>query len=129
MSDFDEKDLLKPFKDEKTQKELNKPLNDPSGINLEDQEYMLKVLDMVDKGKIDLYSTSSLINADVLKNLIGEKQAEMELKAATLLASIREIKDLYGAGFGTSYQIQNLVHRLKENVEFIEEAGGDVFII
>ena len=60
---------------------------------------------------------------------LGEKQAEMELKAATLLASIREIKDLYGAGFGTSYQIQNLVHRLKENVEFIEEAGGDVFII
>lgn len=125
----DDKKQLGIHKDIETQQMLNKPLADPSGIDLEDQKFMDKILKMVDEGDIQLHVPSSIINQSVYDKLDGEKQNAIEVKAVTILASIRELKGLYDAGYGTSFQIQNLVERLHDNVETIEDAGGDIFII
>ncbi len=114
---------------EEVQKELNKPLANPSGMTLSDQQFLDRVIKFVNEGRINLFSVDSVINHAVYDNLEPKLQAKIEIEALTVLSSIREIKGLYDAGYVNSYQIQNLVAKLKLYVTNIEETGGDVFII
>ncbi len=120
---------LSVHKDNQTQNMLNKPLADPTGVGLEDQQYLEMILKYIDQGKIELYVPFSLLNTDLYNQLDEKKQGELDLKAVNVLSAIREIKDLFDAGFGTSFQIQNAVKRLRNTIETIEGEGGDVFII
>ena len=46
-----------------------------------------------------------------------------------LLSALRDIKGLYDAGQKDTYQMQNLIDRVQNTKERLEEEGGDLFII
>lgn len=117
------------FQDDKTQKGLNAPLKDPSGVNSENEEFLKMLIEMISDGKINLYRPNSLINNEVYDQLSEQEQGKVDLEAVNLLSAIREIQGLYENGFEGSFQIQNQVHRLRLIKERLEQEGGDLFII
>lgn len=116
------------YKDDKTQQELNAPLAD-SGVAQKNQEFLDLMLKLIEDGKIDLYKPATLINHEVYDKLSEEKQGKADLEAVNLLSAIREIKGLYDAEYQDTYQMQNLVDRVRNTKERLEEEGGDLFII
>lgn len=108
---------------------LNTPLKKDDGVNREDKTFLDLVISLITEGKIDLYKPSSLLNNAVYDLLDEMKQGQADLEAVNLLSAVRELKDLYDAGFTNTFQMENLVHRLRETKERIEESGGDLFII
>lgn len=117
------------FRDSKTQQELNTPLKDDSGVNAADREFLKMLISLIEEGKIDLYKPDTILNWEIYNHLDEQKQGKADLEAVSLLSAIREIKGLYDAGYGESFQIQNLVQRLKVSKERIEADGGDLFVI
>lgn len=111
------------------QKKLNEPLKDPSGMTEADHAFLDDVISKLEKGKINLYSPSSLINQDVYKGLSDEVQGKIDLNAVNLLARLREIKGLYDSKRTDSYQFENLVEQVRLTKESLEDDAGDVFII
>lgn len=126
---FDENKQKAVFVDDKTQKELNAPLSDPTGVDPADQEFLEMVVKMIDEGVIDLYKPDSLINHEFYDTLSEDRQGKADLEAVNLLSALRDIKGLYDGGFKDTFQIQNLVHRVRNTKERLEEEGGDMFII
>ena len=118
------------FKDEATQRNLNTPLQDSTGkLDGKDQEFLNLVISLIDDEKINLYQPATLMNSEIYDKLDDMAKGEVDLEAMNMLAGIREMKDLYDNGFQETYQMANLVHRLRLTKERLEEIGGDVFII
>lgn len=117
------------FRDEKTQKELNTPLADPDGSSGEDKKFFELVMQMINEGKIDLLNPETLINHAVYDKLSEEDQGKADFEAINLLASLRELKGLYDHGYADTYQMHNLIQRVRKTKERLEEKGGDLFII
>ena len=118
------------FMDEATQKNLNTPLQDSTGsIDGKDQEFLNLILSLIEEGKIDLYKPSSLLNNDVYNTLNDKQKGEVDISAMNMLNAIREIKGLNDNGFRDTFQMNNLVSKLRYNKEELESADGDVFII
>jgi hypothetical protein len=111
------------------QQSLNKPLGHPGGLSEKDTAFMTMLVDMVDKKKIDLYKPGTLLNTAVYDQLNEGAKAKAELDAFNMMATIREINKLWKAGMRNTYQIENLVHKMRLTKERLEEAGGDIFII
>ncbi|MBL4694533.1 hypothetical protein JKY72_04150 [Candidatus Gracilibacteria bacterium] len=116
-------------KDENTQKELNAPTVDPTGVSPEDSAFLDLLIQMVGDGKIELYKPSSLFNDEVYDKLDTKRQGSVDMASINMLSAIRNIKDLYENGFKDSFQIQNLVHDLRVKKEAFEDTDGDLFII
>jgi len=112
-----------------TQTELNKPLDYPGELSRKDQDFLNLILDLIEKKKIDLYRPTSLLNHAVYDNLNESSKAKAELDAFNFLATIREIKKLHEANLGKTYQMENLVHRMRVTKERLEKISGDIFII
>ncbi len=125
----DEKQQKEVFIDEAHQEELNKPLEVKGGIKDENKKFLEFVVGLVNEGKIDLFTPHSLINDSVYNTLPEQKQGEVDLEAVNTLAAIRNIKGLYDAGHAESYQMENLVEKLRTTKEKFENELGDVFII
>ena len=87
------------------------------------------LMEFIASEKINLYRPESLLNSQVYDKLGREAQGKVDIEAVNMLAAIREIKDLHDAGFGNTYQTQNLVYRLRVSKERLEEIGGNLFII
>ena len=117
------------FIDPKVQQELNTPWKDNTPINPADQAFLDLVIGLVNDKKIGLYSPDSLINKTTYDKLSSQDQGKVDLEAINMLASIREIKGLYDAGYRDSYQIIYLVNTLRLSKERLENQGGDLFII
>lgn len=117
------------FLSDEAQKLLNTPLVMSQPMNSQDQQFLNVVMDLVNSGKINLYGPSTLINHDVYDKLSLDKQGKVDFEAINLLGAIREIKDLYDHGFAQTFQINNLVERLRLTKERLESEGGDLFII
>jgi len=118
------------FKDEATQRSLNTPLQDSTGsLDGKDQEFLNLVISLIDDKKIDLYQPSTLINSEIYDKLDDLAKGEVDLESINMLAGIREMKGLYDNEFQDTYQMANLVHRLRLTKERLEETAGDVFII
>ena len=115
--------------DEETQQELNTPMSDPSGLNQKNQEFLNLVVSMMNDGKIQPYTPSSLINEEVYNGLTEEQRGKVDLEAVNMLTALRQIKDLHDAGFTDTYQIKNVVDTARNTKERLEEEGGDIFII
>ncbi|PIR55206.1 hypothetical protein COU74_02270 [Candidatus Peregrinibacteria bacterium CG10_big_fil_rev_8_21_14_0_10_36_19] len=115
--------------DDKVQQELNTPLVDPSGFDAEDKALLSLILELLKSGKIDFYKPDSLINFNVYDKLDEEMKGKIDFEAVNLTTAIREISDLHEGGFDESYQMQNLVHRVRLTKERIEDASGDLFLI
>ncbi|MFH1218695.1 MAG: hypothetical protein V1679_02540 [Candidatus Peregrinibacteria bacterium] len=117
------------FRDNKAQKKINTPLSDPNGVSGENKAFLSLVVKLIDKGKIDLYAPSSIINDGVYGKLNEQMQGKTDLEATNLLSALRDIKDLYDAGMKDTFQMNNLLERVRETKERLEEIKGDVFII
>lgn len=114
---------------EDEQIQLSKPLKDESGVDPADAEFMNMVVDKIEKGEINLYRPSTLINESVYDALDEVARGKADVDAFNLLSSIREIHNLWKSGDRESFQIQNAVHRIRVTKERLEEVGGDIFII
>jgi len=126
----DENQQKSVFMDEATQKNLNTPLQDNTGsMDGKDQEFLNLIISLIDDGKINLYKPSSLLKNEIYDKLDDKAKGEVDLAAMNMLNAIREIKGLNDNGFKETFQMQNLVHRLRMNKEQLESADGDVFII
>lgn len=115
--------------DPKTQSELNIPLKLGAGIDPEDQRFLEMLMSYIADGKIDLYKPDSLVNSEVYEKLDHSSKGKVDIEAVNMLSAIRNIKDLHDAGYGDTYQTQNLVYRLRISKERLEEVGGNLFII
>ncbi|MBU1151911.1 hypothetical protein KJ632_03750 [Patescibacteria group bacterium] len=129
MANTQEQQIKSVYKDEATQKMLNEPLKDPSGVDPEDQQFLQLIVNLINEGKINIYSPSSLLNEPVYLSLDDDKKSKADMEANNLITAIREIKDLYDNGFTETFQIKNLVAKLRDNKERIEAVAGDIFII
>lgn len=125
----DESQQKAVYKDPQVQKELNTPLSDPTGVSNENDKFLHLVISLINDEKIKLHTPSTLINKAVYDDLSEEKQGLADMEAVNLLSAIREIKDLFDAGYKDTYQMQNLVERVRNTKERIEEKGGDLFVI
>ena len=126
----DENQQKSVFMDEATQKNLNTPLQDNTGsMDGKDQEFLNLIISLIDDGKINLYQPSSLLKNEIYEKLDDKAKGEVDLAAMNMLNAIREIKGLNDNGFKETFQMQNLVHRLRMSKEQLESADGDVFII
>lgn len=117
------------FVDPAVQAQLNKPLAEPGGIPKEDKAFLEMVIKLINEGKINLYNPETLINKQHYLTLTPEVQAKVDIEAFNLLTALRDIKGLYDTGNSETYQMQNLVQRVRLSKERLEEEGGDFFII
>lgn len=115
--------------DPETQKVLNTPLKANENMTSEDEQLLNQVVSLVNEGKINLYQPSTLVNQAAYSSLSSEKKGQVDYESMNLLTTIREIKGLYDAGFNGTYQISNLVSRMRTEKERIETERGDIFII
>lgn len=125
----DENQQKAVFVDEEHQKELNKPLPLNEGMDAVTREFLDLLIAFVESGKIDLYKPHTVLNDAVYSTLDEQKKGAADLEAVNILAAIREIQGLYDAGYVESYQMKNLVERLKFGKEELEKERGDLFII
>lgn len=125
----DENQQKSVFVDEQTQKELNTPLSDPKGVGGEGEKFLKMLINLIDEGKIDLYKPETLLNKKNYSKLSEEEQGKVDIEALNLLSAIREIKGLYDSENKETYQMKNLVERIKNTKERLEVKRGDVFII
>jgi len=112
-----------------TQETLNKPLQLENGLEAKDKEFLNMVEDKITKGEIQLFQPSTLLNKPVYENLGEQDQSKADLDAFNILTSIREIHKLWQAGHQETYQLANLVHKIRLTKENLENIGGDIFII
>ena len=113
--------------DDQTQKRLNEPLKHDG--NSKNKDFLETVVKLVNEGKIQIYKPDSLINHEVYDKLDQAAKGKVDYEAMNLLMVIREIKGLYDAGYKDTYQIDNLVEKLRVTKERLEIQGGDLFII
>jgi len=125
----DENQQKAVFGDEQTQKELNTPLSDPTGVGSDNEEFLKLLVSLIEKGEIDLYKPATLINQPVYAPLDEKTRGQIDFEAMNLLAAIRDIKGLYDAGYKDTFQMQNLVDRVHDTKKRLEDEGGDIFII
>lgn len=116
--------------DQKTQEELNKPLEAPKmEESPEDRQFLEMILEKVEKKQIDLFTPSSLINHAVYDAISDDARGKADFDAVNLLATLREIKKLCDAGFKDTYQTMNMVHQVRLTKERLEEISGDIYVI
>lgn len=111
------------------QKSMNKPPTDPEGFDADDEGFLHEVLNKVSSGIINPYVASSLYNQHIVDKLDSESQARVEITAQNLLAIIRDLVSLWEYDKNPSYQLINLIHKLRVTKERFELAEGDVFNI
>lgn len=115
------------FVNPQIQQELNAPLKYTGSS--QNKEFLEKLIKLISEGKIGLYNPDSLINHAVYDKLDQQAQGKADYEAMNLLMVIREIKGLHDAGYVDTYQIDNLVEKLRVAKERLENVGGDIFII
>ncbi|MFA5829520.1 MAG: hypothetical protein WC843_03430 [Candidatus Gracilibacteria bacterium] len=122
-----------PFQDavisDEVQQRLNQPLANPESMDPKDEQFLAMIMEKVDKGEINLYRPSTMINYVVYDKLDANLQAKVETDAFNLLATIREIRGLWSMGDRNTYQVENLTHKIRVTKERLETAQGDVYII
>lgn len=112
-----------------TQKKLNEPLVNPSGLSREDETFLNLVVEKVENKEINLMQPSSLINHAVYDQLSPEKQGKIDFDAVNLAATLRNIYELWKFYQKPTYQIQNLVHKVRLTKERLEQISGDVYVL
>ncbi len=115
--------------DEETQKRLNTPLQKSGSLEPEDDAFLKDVIAKTEKGSINLFTPSSLLNKPVYEKLPNEKKAVVETEAFTTLAALREIVNLWRTYQTSTFQLQNLIHKVRLSKERFEKDIGDVFVI
>ena len=113
----------------KEQEALGKPLGHPGGLSGKDKEFLNLLVEKIEKKEINLYQPNTLMNHAVYDKLSEQDRTKAEFDAFNMLGAIRDIYRLWQADHRATYQLENLVHRIRETKERLEEAGGDIYII
>lgn len=122
-------DLITRGVDDNVQKMINKPQMDPTGVNSTDAEYMEAVINLINKGEIDLHTPNTLMKNEIYNKLGDKEKGIADMNAVSLLNDLRQMKKLYDSGDKDSFQIQNLIQRIRTVKERIEKQCGDVYVI
>jgi hypothetical protein len=112
-----------------TQEVLNKPLAHPDGIDEADRVFLRTLVEKIEKSEIKLFQPGSLLNHPAYDKLDEQAQGKADIDAFNLLSAIRDIYRLWQTGERETYQIENLVHRIRLTKERLEAAGGDIYVI
>lgn len=112
-----------------TQKMLNTPPVNPQGFDPADQAFLNQIVANIDGGKINLYAPSSLLNHAVYDGMPGDRKSKVDTQSFSLLAALREVYGLWKAYQNPTYQLLNLLHKIRLTKEQFETEQGDVFII
>ncbi len=115
--------------DENVQQMINKPQMDPTGIDATDAQYLEAVIGMINEGKLDLHNPDTLMKKEIYDSLDDKSKGLADMSGVTLLNDLRQMKKLYDLGDKESFQIQNLIQRIRVAKERIEAQCGDVYII
>lgn len=115
--------------DPKMQEELNKPVSDPEGISKEDMDFLQKVMELIENETINLLNPTTLINYKVYDALTEELKGKADINSLVILSTLRDIKTLWDLNEKDTYQIKNLVHKVRVTKERLENDIGDVYII
>ncbi|MFC1810444.1 hypothetical protein ACFLZH_02995 [Patescibacteria group bacterium] len=115
--------------DEYVQDMINKPQIDPTGIDDTDLEFMKKVIALVENKTIDVHTPETLLNKKVYDGLEESAQGKADLNGVNLLNEIRQIKILWDKGDRDSFQIQNLIQRMRHTKQRVEKEIGNCYII
>ncbi len=114
---------------DETQQAVNNPIEDPTGMDGDDQMLVNMIVNLIDEGKINLYQPSSLINQEVYDGLDDEKKGRVDQQAFNMLSTVREVYNYNQSDFtNNSYQFQNTVQKLREQKEQTENEIGDVYV-
>lgn len=111
------------------QSNLNKPVSLPTGLSEANKKFLEDVMGKIGKGQIDLLKPSTLINTAFYDTLPSNIRGEADMNAVNLASALREIKSLYDLKLADSYQMENLVERVRVTKERLEEVSGDIYII
>lgn len=122
-------DLMHEGVNDEVQQKINTPQSDPTGIDDTDAEFIEKVIRRVEDKRIDIHTPATLLNLPVYDELGDEAKSIVDLNGFNLLAEIRQIKKLWDLGDKDSFQIQNLVSRMRLTKQKIEKDHGDCYII
>lgn len=108
---------------------LNQPLMSDAANDSENEAFLDLLVSLVKEGKIDLYKPASLINDPIYGRANEEARNKADFDAVQMMATVREIIELCDNGYRESFQVANLVERLRTTKMRLEEVGGDLFII
>ena len=114
---------------EDDQKRMSKPISNSLGLSEANQKFLDDVISKIEKGQLDPLRPSTLINQQFYSTLSPKSQGQADLSAVNLCSTIREIKTLYDLKYSDSYQMENLVERVRLTKERLENEDGDIFII
>lgn len=115
--------------DPTTQQMLNQPVPHPNGIDPTDEQFLALLIEKIEKGEIKLLEPGTLLNHAVYENLDEKAQGKADFDALNLLATIREIYNLWKMGDRNSFQLEYLVHQIRLTKERLEDISGDIYII
>ena len=121
--------LINEGVDQNVQEMINKPQLDPTGVEATDEQYLETVIHMIEDGSLELHTPQTLMKDDIYKTLDEKSQGIADMNAVTLLNDLRQMKKLYDMGEKQSFQIKNLIQRIRAVKERIEKQCGDVYII
>jgi len=127
--EIDEMQQKQVFQSEDVQQKLNQPLENPEILDEENIVFLELIMKLISDSRINVMTPSSLVNQDIYSGLSEADQGKVDLEAVNLCSAIREIKGLRDNGFKDTYQMKNLVDRVKTTKERIEVIRGDIFII
>jgi len=114
---------------DESQQVANNPIEDPTGMDSDDEQLVNMIVSLVDDGKINLYQPSSLLNQEVYNGLSDGEKGKVDQQTFNMLATVREIYNYNQSDFtNNSYQFQNNVHKLKLQKEQTEKEIGNVYV-
>ena len=114
---------------DEAQQIVNNPIEDPTGLDDDDQAFVNMLVSLVDEGKINLHQPSTLLNQEVYDGLNDEKKGKVDQQAFNMLSTVREIYNYNKSAFtNNSYQFQNMVRKLRLQKEETEGEIGDVYV-
>lgn len=124
-----DKDQMHKSIDHNVQDMINKPQVDPSGMSAENKQFLDHVMELINNKTIDLYRPETLMNHPVYDNLDEKTKGIADTNALLLLGEIRQIKKLYEHSNTDTFQMKNLIERVRLYKERLETQHGDIYII
>lgn len=114
---------------QKLQELVNTPPIDPAGLDESDEQYLKKVMKLIENGQIDFLKPRTLINEEVYKNLKPEQEIKTDINTQSLIARLKDIHNLWQLDHVFSYQIINLIQSVRAIKSRVESDCGDVYVI
>lgn len=91
--------------------------------------FLNQIISHVESGKISLYAPSSILNMPVYEKISPEQKAKADTQSFSLVAALREIYGLWKAYQTATFQLANLVSKIRIIKENFEKEMGDVFVV